>query len=70
MCVCVRHLLHHGGGDGAAVLDGGDGGGEVGSVGGFHHLLVPVRYVQVAVKLLPDLLCQLHTHTHGSGKKC
>ena len=60
VCVCVCYSLHHGGWYGAAVLYGGERGGEVGGVGGLHHLLVPVHHIQVAVKLLPNLLGQLH----------
>lgn len=60
----ICYSLHHGWWDGAAVLDGSQGGGEVSSVGSFHHLLVPIHNVQVAVELLPDFLCQLKRKTH------
>jgi len=47
-------LLHHGGWNCAAVLDGGQRGGQVGCIGGFYNLLVPIDHVQVTVELLPD----------------
>lgn len=61
--MCRREdSLHHGRRDEAAVLDGGERGGEVSRVRGLHHLLVPVHHVQVAVELFPNLLGQLQKH--------
>lgn len=54
------YSLHHGCGDGAAVLYGCERRGEVSGVRGLHHLLVPVHHVQVAIELFTDLLSQLH----------
>lgn len=54
--------LHHGGGDEAAVLDGGERRGQVGRVRGLHHLLVPVHHIQVTVELFPNFLGQLRKH--------
>lgn len=53
--VINKYSLHHGGRDGAAVLDGCERGREVGRVRRFNHLLVPVHHIQVPVKLLTDL---------------
>lgn len=50
-----KYSLHHGGRDGAAVLDGCERGCEVGRIRSFNHLLVPVYHIQVSVKLLTDL---------------
>lgn len=58
-----EHSLHHGRGDEAAVLDGGERGREVSRVRGLHHLFVPVHHVQVAVELFPNFLGQLYKNT-------
>lgn len=55
-----RYSLHHRCGDEAAVLYRSEWRGEVGGVGGLHHLFVPVHHIQVAVKLFPNLFGQLH----------
>lgn len=50
----VQGLLHHGRWDCAAVLNGGQRRCQVGRIGGFYNLLVPIDHVQVTVELLPD----------------
>ena len=47
-------LLHHGRWNRAAVLNGSQRRCQVGCIGGFYNLLVPIDHVQVTVELLPD----------------
>lgn len=50
----AQALLHHRRRNGAAVLDGGQRGCQVSSIGCLYNLLVPIDHVQVTVELLSD----------------